>query len=185
MRRRFFVTGLPRSRTAWFANLFSTGDVLCHHDALLECDRVTDLPSILGRRAIVGDSDSGLLLFYSDVAAMYPGAPWVVIRRDPDEAFRSLVEHFGTDVSNGGWPILTAALQTIPAGNSSILSVSYDELGDVSIIRKIWNHCIPTVPFDAERWVLLRDLKIERIPRPLDPSRERALAKAVFVKGTV
>jgi hypothetical protein len=180
--RRFFLTGFPRSRTAWLANLFTTGEILCWHDALLRCHTASDLVTLFGKGRFVGDSDSALMLFYDDVAAMYPGAPWVLVERDADEAFQSMVTKFGSDISKGGWPLVVAAMQRMPS-NESMLRVRYEELDDVAVIRGIWNHCMPSVKFDERRWRLLRDMKVERIPPPSDPVREASLAQQVFNKG--
>jgi hypothetical protein len=88
----FFITGLPRSRTAWLANFFTTGPSYCAHDALLGCadlgafaKRMESLPG-----SIRGDSDSGLALFAPALMARYPDARWAVVQRSPDEVAESL-----------------------------------------------------------------------------------------------
>ena len=183
--RPFFLTGLPRSRTAWLANLFTTGEIFCWHDALLLCGSPADLPQLLRKNAPIGDSDSALILFYPDVAEMFPGSPWVIVERDPQDAFDSLVKRFGHDVSRGGWPMLIAAMQTIPKDDPNVLRVRYEELNDVEVVRRIWEHCVPAVEFDERRWALLKRLNVERIPPSSDPARERSMAQELFNRGSL
>lgn len=181
---RFFLTGLPRSRTAWLAALFSTGESICWHDALLLCRSVGDLPKLFGSVRCAGDSDSGLILFHSDVVTLFPDAPWVVVERDPDEAFRSMVARFGRDLSNGGWPLLVAALRRIPR-DDSVLRVRYEDLDEVRVMRKIWKHLLPSTKFDEARWRFLKRVKVERIPPKSDPIRHVSLAHEVLLKGRI
>jgi len=78
---KFLITGLPRSRTAWFASYFTTEDTLCYHEASFHnSDMELDVKNI-------GNSEAGVEL------------PWVtdfapdriiVIHRDIDEVERSL-----------------------------------------------------------------------------------------------
>ncbi len=77
----FFVTGLPRSRTAW-ASMF----LACHHEALGQCSDVDQLPAVLKGR---GDCDSLLLLFWPRVVEMFPDAPWAILRRSKEDAIKA------------------------------------------------------------------------------------------------
>lgn len=95
---RFFITGLPRSRTAWFSAMFTaTDDVFCYHDGLNGCKSLEEFKDKLSRRKepIVGDSDSGLLLV--DLDRHFPGCKKVLIRRDPEECKESLDEFLGKE----------------------------------------------------------------------------------------
>lgn len=84
---QFFITGLPRSRSAWFANLFTWGDSICYHDAL--CDGLTrsgDAPlkslydKLEGERPR-GHSCSSNVMAWRILDDWFPNAPWVVIDR--------------------------------------------------------------------------------------------------------
>lgn len=78
---KFFITGLPRSRTAWFAAFMTHDDIFCWHEALNGClskqdfyDRM-ELPF-----KHVGNADCGLIL--TNFQEKYPDAPTVVIHRE-------------------------------------------------------------------------------------------------------
>ena len=97
MKKHFFITGYPRSRTCWAANLLSTAEAFCYHDGLVGLDRLEDLREQLERPAVpvVGLSDPAILLYWETLAEWYPDARWVVIERDPESAYRSAVQAFG------------------------------------------------------------------------------------------
>lgn len=82
--RHFFITGLPRCRSAWFANLLTYGDSFCFHDAWCGLGSVEAIRPKLENmcRPLVGISDPALLLFWRKMARWYPDAKWVVINRN-------------------------------------------------------------------------------------------------------
>ena len=90
MTKQFFITGLPRSRTAWFANLFTWGDSICYHDALHSDPTVgrlvymlKDVPAVCGAKR--GHSCASNLLAWRELDAHFPDAQWVVIERRFDD----------------------------------------------------------------------------------------------------
>jgi plasmid maintenance system antidote protein VapI len=91
--RHFFVTGLPRCRSAWFANLLTYGDSFCFHDAWHGLDSVEairpKLESVDNCPQSVGISDPALLLFWREMSEWYPDAKWVVVKRDYLDTVRS------------------------------------------------------------------------------------------------
>ncbi|MGI9251832.1 MAG: hypothetical protein ACR2PR_11680 [Pseudohongiellaceae bacterium] len=97
MAQNFFITGLPRSRTAWFAAYFSAyPDVWCWHEGLKGCavpaefcNRMQPLgphPAEL----IIGNSDSGLPLMNLEI--MFPDVPVIVIHRSFIDSVNSVME---------------------------------------------------------------------------------------------
>jgi hypothetical protein len=96
MKKHFFITGFPRSQTAWVANLLSTGDSFCFHDAFA-LDQVDKIPVRLEQPEvpIVGFADPVILLFWRSLVEWYPEAKWVVIERDLNSAFVASVRAFG------------------------------------------------------------------------------------------
>ena len=105
--RHFFITGLPRCRSAWFANLLTYGnrygESFCFHDAWHGLESVEairpKLENMCGQlvhyddhhkcRPVVGISDPALLLFWRQMAEWYPDAKWVVVLRDYKDAVKS------------------------------------------------------------------------------------------------
>jgi len=63
----FYLIGLPRCRTAWFANLFTFGDIVCDHDlanggdgysGTVLLDDATRVPSVYIHRPVCEVMDS-------------------------------------------------------------------------------------------------------------------------------
>ncbi len=87
----FFIAGLPRSRTAWFAAYFSAHpDVWCWHEGLKGCADPAEFNHKMHQpgHTIVGNSDSGLPL--CNIHLMFPDAPVVIIHRDYKDVMQSL-----------------------------------------------------------------------------------------------
>lgn len=81
---KFVITGLPRSRTAWFAAYLTNGDTFCHHEAIFH-NKSMDLEGY----ANVGNSDSGYVL-RPEWGPEQDTHRIVVIHRDIDEVRTSL-----------------------------------------------------------------------------------------------
>lgn len=95
----FFVTGLPRSGTTWFAtmaNLAAPGQAFCFHEPKQTYE---DLNRILYQKEFryehVGICDSSLCTYYEDY--IVPGDPMLVILREPADVRNSIDEILGYD----------------------------------------------------------------------------------------
>lgn len=131
----YFITGLPRSRTAWFAALFSASkDCFCFHDGLNGCRTVEELKIRLESRPErhVGDSDSGLMIL--DLERLFPDAKVVLIKRDVEECRESLVEFIGEEY---GSTIDYAAMMMENVKDA--LVVEFDDID--SRIDEIFTYC--------------------------------------------
>jgi hypothetical protein len=81
---KFVITGMPRSRTSWFAAYLTHGDTFCHHEAI-HFNKSMDMPGYKN----VGNSDSGYPL--NEAWAKELGNHKIVIvHRDIDEVVESL-----------------------------------------------------------------------------------------------
>jgi len=80
---KFVITGLPRTRSAWFSAYLSQGPVYCHHEATFHGSSM-DVPF-----DYVGNSDSGYILCPEWAEAQGPHKV-VVIHRPVDEVEKSL-----------------------------------------------------------------------------------------------
>lgn len=92
---QFFITGLPRCRTKWFAEYFSGIDgVFCYHEVLNGLRSKEDFYHAMTAPGFdfIGNSDSGL--YITDFADRWPDAPVVIIDRDVNEVFESLTRYF-------------------------------------------------------------------------------------------
>lgn len=86
----FFITGLPRTRTAWMAQYMSWNGVLCLHEPTAGAATIEDAQAkFCGIPR--GASDSGLVWFTDAWRKAFPDAKWVVIRRDVRDVHRSMM----------------------------------------------------------------------------------------------
>jgi hypothetical protein len=165
---RFFITGLPRSRTAWTANFLSVAPAFCWHDGLSNTPSLKAFQTKMEAHEICGDSDSGLPFFYDELREMYPEANWVVLRRDPEEVVVSLARmnpYFGMPRINveEARSMVTASSKQLDkiASNSKTLELRWSDLSLRESARSLWWHCLrDAVPWRNERWEQLRDMNV-------------------------
>jgi len=175
----FFITGLPRSRTAWLANFFTSGSVFCWHDLLrtkkpCDLDQYESLPGV----AHYGDSDSALLLCAEQVQRLHPDAHWVVVHRPAKACEKSFRDYFGKHPYPGvteenvefAFRMVTDKLvetvNTLKPAN--VLHVQFDELNDVRVMRDIWHWCVGDLRFPVERFKLLNQLRVNVMPEKFE-----------------
>lgn len=80
----FFITGLPRSRTAWMAAFLTNGEVFCAHELMNGCHSRQEFYAKM--EAVDGNSDCGLPL--SNFQEVWD-APTVIIERIPNHEYLS------------------------------------------------------------------------------------------------
>ena len=66
---KFFITGLPRSRTAWLASFFTGNNSFCYHEILRVSSGFDDAIRKLSHRKemYVGNSDSSLPIWIDKI----------------------------------------------------------------------------------------------------------------------
>lgn len=162
MSKLFFVVGLPRTRSAWLANLFTTERSVCLHDAMRDCRCSEDLVAHLesSGREYAGASGSDLVFIYDRVRALRPDAVWTTIVRDPGESRRAFEVAFPGALRG---PQLDTAFEALAEFlPSEPPRVRFDELDSEAVVRSIWQRSMPTIPFDPARFSLLREFKVTR-----------------------
>ena len=80
-----FITGLPRSRTKWFAEYFSSL-VPAYHEPLNGITTKQQFYDLVKSKCVI--SDCGL--YITDFQQRYPDVPTVIIERDLSEVYSSL-----------------------------------------------------------------------------------------------
>lgn len=182
----FFITGYPRSRTAWLANLFTTGPLFCHHDLTGKTRNIQDFRQQMRPapgQTHVGDADTGLPFYLDQVMAAFSDAAWVVINRPFAECWSSF-ERFA---AAGAWKdqvdtrpqVKTVTEQALISARPLLLAqprtlwVRFEQLDEPETIERIWRHCVPDLPFDGRRVALLETLNVqlEQRKRPLREAR--------------
>ncbi len=169
----FFITGLPRSRTAWLANFLTYGPSVCLHDALREGTGVEDLAKRLDtlrantNATFVGDADPGLPNFARELHRRFPQARWVMVERHPLQAKlahrRALRGFLKMDAADAAFDQTVRAFNGLKGAlmNQHVLEVKFEELDQVETVRGIWDFCVPGFAFSHERFQLLHCLKVE------------------------
>lgn len=87
----FFIAGLPRSRTAWLANLLTWGNTFCHHDLWGRAKSVQDFVEIFDMSSVQnqGNADAGNALHHEALTAEFPEAKWFIVNRPIAEVHAS------------------------------------------------------------------------------------------------
>lgn len=157
MKTPFFIVSLPRSRSAWLANLFTTDSTLCYHDRMFD-------KALLRSDRHCGFSCSELFSQYNDIHASFPDAKWLLVKRNPIDALESF-KKFQRGVIKSGLEQEFAKRQQFLDSISlmrSVLTVEYNELDTEYVIERIWYHILPYKPWDAARFRLLDELRVEQ-----------------------
>lgn len=171
----FFITGLPRTRTAWLANLLSHGsESFCHHDGLKSVKPKELVHSLRESDFLyAGDSDSALLLHIEEIIRLVPDAKWVLLYRPTWDSYYSFHTHFkgkypGTpkdpqqlwDVFQHAQAYFERAENILPHA----LRVKFEDLFQQETVEGIWKHCLPSIEFPVERWKMLDTFRVNVIP---------------------
>ena len=170
LKETFFIASLPRARTAWLANWLTTGEVTCHHEALRYCDAATagSLRKYFEATGTpyVGDSDCGLPFIMDDVMTEFPGAKLVVIERGIEPVIQSLHKTFPRIKTDFREIVLKAHLALERTKQKyHPLVIGFEELNDMKVCQKLWEHCLPKLKFCESRWKMLEQLTVEIHPQ--------------------
>ncbi|MCK5604799.1 hypothetical protein KAR91_23115 [Candidatus Pacearchaeota archaeon] len=166
MMKSFFITGLPRTRTAWLANFLTYDDSFCFHEVIKEF-KVEDWKGLFESmgKEYVGNSDSGIPFLVDQIKAAFPQAKWVLIERDGSEAWRSLSKVIPWDlrkIVDKGVELTVPRLHQIKLACNPLI-VKYQDLGNREVCKEIWNYCIPGISFNDKRWQMLDRLNVQVI----------------------
>lgn len=157
MKKPFIITGLPRSRTAWLANLFTTDRTICHHDCAFSFEAIPD------NDKIVGFSGPQLCLQFTEVANYFPTAPWLVVIRDGNDSlasFKKLAEPEIT-VTDKWWADRVHLISQICA-RYQVEVIRFDDLDNEREMRLAWAHLLPGIDFDVDRYKMLCKLNVQQ-----------------------
>jgi len=165
----FYITGFPRSRTGWLANLFCHGPSLCLHDGLFtnEFDKLRGKVNV----EYFGNSDSGILLTPSPFE-YGPDEKMVLVERPREDCEKSYLRYFsehpypdfGQPDANDFHRLMDMRekrmklIKDTSAGR--VLSVKFSDLDSVDCVESIWNHVIKDVAFDRIRFGILNKLAV-------------------------
>lgn len=86
----FFVTGLPRTRTAWMA-AFLSQDRICFHEGFNGCHSLLEYKNKLG----IDKGDSGTALMLMDMNKVFPNSPILCIHGDVKRSTQYMYDTYG------------------------------------------------------------------------------------------
>ncbi len=162
----FFITGYPRSRTAWLANFLTTHESWCYHEGTLlakSFDEYCRTLELLNRKEPCGDANSGLGFIYPVLLERFPKAKWVLIERQREHAELSFRCAFGQWETSEETHVKFQALTKLFAKlKPSCYVLDYESLNDLEVCRKLWFHLLPHCRFDEGRWRFLHPLRVEQ-----------------------
>ena len=165
--RPFFIVGLPRSRTAWLANLLTVpGQSFCWHEGEAGHGNLDQLVAKMKRRpeSRVGNASSGIACYGDDAYRLLPEARYIIIERDLDEAKQALKdtadEYFDVDII---WPQILKTFNSFVESLSEhyVLKIRYESLHEEKTCTNIWNFATNGLPWDSERWEMLSKLDVQ------------------------
>lgn len=159
MASRFFITGLPRSRTAWMAAWMSSCGIHCHHEALSRSATKEDYLAAMSLNGYpaVGNSDCAIAL-----APELIDGRLVIIERDPGDVIASLVRIYG-DENKEKIAIAVGDLSDA-IDHLDGLRIAFHELDDR--LSDIWEYCIG-YGFDPRRAEQFMRLNIQTRVDPM------------------
>ena len=176
MADRFLITGLPRSRTSWLANLFTYGPCFCLHDGCQYgkagvLDRMTQIECVRPALKHVGNADSGVALMFDP--GEYPVDKVVVVWRATEDVCKSALKFFtehpypqqGKMTRRTVVDVLGRVERGIRSlvremDESRVLMVRFEDLNRAGIVEDVWDFVCPEEPFDRERFALLDQIRV-------------------------
>jgi hypothetical protein len=157
---KFFVTGLPRSRTAWMAAFLSTGESLCLHEPSYRMRSIEDLVPMLDSRFYrhIGVSESGLG-FFTKWIIDHLQARVLVIERDIGEVEQAL-KKLGFP---SNFPYCTMLLEALleVRDHPMVKWVHFNALQHKRVMQDIYWWLLPGMAFDEVRWQQFENFRIE------------------------
>lgn len=159
---RFFITGLPRSRTAWLSLACDmVHGAVCYHEPLRELSRWDDVGAIWGdpkAQGFVGVSDSGLGLHLGEILAQF-GPRTLIVQRSMGEVIVSLLAA-GFGVSAGVLSILQRRLD-VHTEHPLVKVVAFRDLDQIDVVLDALEHLMPGAYVDRDRLARLMGMNVQ------------------------
>lgn len=165
MRSPFLITGLPRSRTAWFSLACTTPVSICHHEPTRTTRSFDDLKNLWAAspRTYVGMSDHGLGFQLARILAEIEPRT-LIVERDVVAVWRSLGNYLPDDMqmSARAADSFLADLQASLDKSKShplVKRVPFESLNDYSVMIDCLEWLMPGGDF--ERVSSLMDMSVQ------------------------
>lgn len=161
---RFLVTGIPRSRTAWLANLLTYDGLYCQHDALRKKPEAEwpDLFRVHGVEASgIADSAAAVMYQACDRRRLFEDTRLILVWRNQDDCAESMAKNLGLTLPAAKEVARRAAdgLNYI-AKHYETHNVVYEALSRPYELEGIWRY-ITDRPFNYDRAAELSRLNVQ------------------------
>ena len=158
--------GLPRTRTAWLANWFTTDKSFCAHDAWRYVDSAEELKEYLLDRApegceYLGTADSGNGIMFDELEETFSDAAFGLIDRalnDSIEATSKLGFVAPKDELVSRLASLNLQHHYLP---KTVHKTRFKDLDDLIEMGRLHKHLTPTLPFNFARYALLNQMTVQ------------------------
>jgi hypothetical protein len=159
----FFIYALPRSRTAWLANLFTTDRSVCFHE--FSSTLMGGVVGLLGKAEHVGLSEPDPTAINYISEDILERSPILVVNHEAEKSYEGCLktwDFYDTKEKQNGLKHLLLdwvdELEEIK-NRPNCLSVDREDLKNIAVIERIWQHLLP-LPFNRLRAQLLQELNI-------------------------
>jgi hypothetical protein len=175
--RNFFVCALPRSRTAWTANLLTHGDCFCFHEPAVGLNSLSELRAVFEAtgRPIVGSADCGNAWLADGLREEFPECRFVVVRRDLNQCRKELIK---MGLPDNGTLEKAAEMLDYVASKYSPLIMDAKQMGDPEAVKMLCNYV--GAPFDISRFEMLTALNVQARPELIGERMTAANLASVF-----
>jgi hypothetical protein len=149
----FFITGYPRSMTAWLSVAL---DCAHERDGKSMEEFMQDIEC--GEQS--GDSSSIASMLYAEIKERFPDSRWVVIEREKDECLQSFCKV--SKLPKNKCVELFDYIEHCISGISPALRVKFCDIQ--ARLKEIWEWCYPEIDYPVKRIKKLQMLNIQQIP---------------------
>lgn len=159
--KTFFILCLPRSRSAWLANLLTYGNTFCFHEPAVGLYNFKEMRALFEStgRPIVGSSDCGNVWIIDGLRAEFPDSQLVVVRQEIELCRQSMAEMGLPD--NGTLEKAADMLDYVVSGYSPLV-IEAKDLGSPETIKTLCDYV--GAEFDQPRLSLLESLNVQTKP---------------------
>lgn len=153
--KNYLITGLPRSRTAWFAEFMG-----CDHEPTFHMDTVDDIAAYFAKNR--GASDHGLGFFVKHIVEDL-GIRTLIVERSIEDVIKSLGEFFPHIDYRHSYDFclrLAGKLDEVKK-NPLVMVLPFEKINNLNHMEKAFWHLCPGEAFDEGKYLAMRNTIVE------------------------
>lgn len=143
---RFLITGLPRSRTAWWAIVCNTRSSICLHEPTPHVSSFEELEALWHAPSgmAAGVSDSAVVLQIGRILRELKPRT-LIVERDPEESIQSFEIYWGRPVNKlvRTWLLAMQGELERHKNDPLVKTVRYNELDDLKTVQRCFEWLLP------------------------------------------